>query len=52
MIDPKYKKAGRNITAIIAAMPLVLGLGWMLLQRLMGWKEQKVPKIKTQDQLR
>jgi hypothetical protein len=40
-LHPRYKRAARNYTAIIVALPIALYTSYELLQRRFGGKEQK-----------
>ncbi len=52
-LDPKYKHAERKILMAISALPVVIYVGWVLLQRRFGWAEQRtLPRVRRQDELR
>lgn len=53
VLDPRYKQGEKYWTRLIVALPLVIGIGWILLQRRFGNREQKnFPKVKRQHELR
>ena len=50
VLDRRYKRAAWQVTKLIVALPLVIGLGWELAQRKFMGKEQKVPPMPTPPQ--
>jgi hypothetical protein len=50
VLDPRYKGAARKYTAIICALPIVIVLSYVLLQRrFMGKEQKKLPAIKVRE---
>lgn len=49
VLDPRYKHAAWQVTKIIVALPIVLVLGWELLQRrFMGGEKKEKPAVKAE----